>query len=132
MHRSVGIIIENNKKEILMIDRNNFPYGWACPAGHIDKNETPEKAVIRETEEETGIKILKHELLINEFIKWNECSKGVKGHDWFVFKANEWAGNVKISDREAKEIRWVEQNEIINLKLEPVWFHWFQKLKILK
>jgi 8-oxo-dGTP diphosphatase len=115
-----------------MMDRTNFPYGWACPAGHIDKNETPEEAVVRETREETGIKILKQKLLINEFIEWNECSKGIRGHNWFVFKTTKWEGVVKKSDREAKEIRWVGRNEIENLKLEPVWAYWFKKLKILK
>ena len=48
MHRSVGVIIENKKGERLMIERKNLPFGWACPAGHIDEGETPLEAAKRE------------------------------------------------------------------------------------
>ncbi len=56
MHTSVGIIIKNNSDKILMIDRAAYPYGWACPAGHIDARETPSQAAKRETWEERSTK----------------------------------------------------------------------------
>ena len=34
-----------------------FPWAWVMPGGHIEQGETLEQSVIREIEEETGIKI---------------------------------------------------------------------------
>lgn len=130
-HKSAGIIIQNSSNEILMLDRANFPYGWACPAGHIDEGETPEQAVVRETREETGLELVDFELLLHEYVTWNECAQGVKGHDWFVFRALGWEGEIKTQDQEAKELKWHPIDELDKLKLEPVWGYWLGKLKIL-
>ena len=130
-HKSAGIIIQNSQNEILMIDRANYPYGWACPAGHIDEGETPDQAVVREAKEETGLELIDHELLLHEYISWNECALGEKGHDWFVFRALGWEGEVKQAEKEAKAIKWQPIDELDKLKLEPAWEHWFNKLKIL-
>ena len=43
--------------EVLLIQRKNYPYKgmWALPGGFVDMDETLEKAVVRELEEETGL-----------------------------------------------------------------------------
>ena len=128
IHTSVGAIIKNEKNEILLIDRVKIPLGWAGPAGHVDKGESPEDALIREVKEETNLNIKKFKLLFHEFIAWNKCSGGTMGHDWFLYKVIGWDGEVKKEDREAKDIRWVSPEEIKELKLEEVWQYWFKKL----
>ena len=45
-----GIVV--NKDKIVVIIRNSIP---DLPKGHIEKEETPEEAALREVEEETGI-----------------------------------------------------------------------------
>ena len=57
IHLSVGAVIRNAEGKILMIDRLKTPFGFACPAGHIDEGEAPDTALIREVLEETGLKI---------------------------------------------------------------------------
>ncbi len=131
MHQSVGVLIKNEKSEILMLSRKNYPYGWACPAGHIDQGEGPEEAAHREVREETEIILKEIHKLFQEFIPWNECSQGVKGHYWHVYQAKSWLGEIKEKDKEADVIKWVKQGELKKLKLEPVWQYWFQKLNIL-
>lgn len=130
MHKSVGALIRNGD-EILMMDRVNPPFGWACSAGHIEENEKPEEALIRETKEELGIDVLEYKLLIHEFVEWNECKKGVKGHDWYVFEVLKWEGELKEKDKEAKIIKWLNVKELKNLNIEKVWQLWFKKLKII-
>jgi len=48
-----GIVFSPDRGEILLIKRRDVPV-WALPGGGIDANETPEQAVLREMEEETG------------------------------------------------------------------------------
>src|SRR5215212_2653520 len=102
IHWSVGALIEREGK-VLLIDRAQFPFGMAGPAGHIDEDEAPEQAVVREVEEETGLKVTKCHKVIDEFVPWNECSKGIKGHHWYVYRC-EVEGELKRDQRETKSI----------------------------
>ena len=42
---------------VVLIKRKNPPLGWALPGGFVEYGETVEEAVVREAEEETGLKI---------------------------------------------------------------------------
>ena len=147
MHTSVGAIIKNKNGKILMIDRAAFPFGWACPAGHVDENETPKQAIVREIKEEVNLVIrhaaangvhanennnVNYKLLIHEYVDWNECAKGVKGHDWYVYEIKEWSGRMQRSKRETKGVGWFNVEEIKKLDLEKIWKYWFEKLKIIQ
>ena len=48
-------------------------YEWGLPGGAIDEGETPEKAAIRELEEETGIKV-SHLKKLGQFYPLSSCS----------------------------------------------------------
>ena len=70
--RGAGIIIENNKGEVLLQLRDNkpnilYPNQWVLPGGGIEKNEAPKEAVKREIKEELEIKLKKFKL----FKKYN-------------------------------------------------------------
>jgi len=129
-HYSVGIIVGKNNK-ILMIDRRNFPFGWACPAGHIDLGETPEEAAKREALEEIGLEIKKLKLFMEIPDILNECRSGVKYHHWFGF-TGEIEGEPQISSREAKDWAWIEKENLKNLSLEPIWEWGFKKIGWIK
>lgn len=59
-HREVGAFIINNKGEILLQKRastkKQHPDTWAICAGHVDSGETLEDGMIREIEEEIGVR----------------------------------------------------------------------------
>lgn len=128
-HYSVGAIIEHDGKYLLM-DRATPPYGFAGPAGHIDEGESPEEAIVREVREETGLTVTDTELLFAEFNAFNECSRGVKGHYWYIYKC-QYVGEMHRSERETKSLGWYSIDELRTLNLEPVWEYWFTKLGIL-
>jgi ADP-ribose pyrophosphatase YjhB (NUDIX family) len=54
---TVDIIIEIESKGIVLIKRENPPYGWAIPGGFVDYGETLEEAAVREAKEETNLDI---------------------------------------------------------------------------
>lgn len=127
MHTSVGAIIKNDKGQMLMHLRAFFPPGWACPAGHMEKNQTPEETLLSEVKEETGLTVLNSALLVHEYVDWNQCHRGAIGHDWYVYEVLEWEGEVRKS-KESIDLEWVNIDEIARLDLEKVWRHWFEKL----
>jgi 8-oxo-dGTP diphosphatase len=54
----VGVIIEVAGKVLLIKRINAHGAGtWSTPGGHLDFGETPEACAVRETEEETNLKI---------------------------------------------------------------------------
>lgn len=54
---SIGIVIDpSDENQILWVKRRDLPI-WVLPGGGIDPGESPEEAVIREVEEESGIQV---------------------------------------------------------------------------
>jgi len=54
-HFTATGIVFNSKKEILMVHHKKLNV-WLPPGGHVEENELPDDAVLREIYEETGIK----------------------------------------------------------------------------
>ncbi len=53
---AADVIAEIGDK-IVLIERKNFPHGWAIPGGFVDFGETVEQAAIREAKEETSLDV---------------------------------------------------------------------------
>jgi len=56
MDGSSGLIFKDNYASILLVKRRDIPI-WVLPGGGLEKEETPEQAVIREVFEETGFHV---------------------------------------------------------------------------
>lgn len=50
-------VIAEIDDRIVLIERKNFPEGWAIPGGFVDFGETVEQAAIREAREETCLEV---------------------------------------------------------------------------
>ena len=129
MHYSVGAIIEIDGK-YLLIDRVNPPPGFAGLAGHIDEDENEITALLREVQEESGLRVVRHRLLFEEELDWNRCSKGVGIHYWYVFECDV-EGGISQNARETKSIGWYSPDEMRGLTVAPVWQYWFDKRGVL-
>ena len=87
VHDSVGIFIFNDQKEFLMFKLNKYPFGATIPAGHVDKNEDPGKAILREVEEEVQLPIKKLAAIATVSIDRDGCRRGSDRHNWTVYCA---------------------------------------------
>ena len=56
INSGVYAVILNEKKEVLLIHRPDHDI-WEIPGGRWEDHETPWEAVVREVEEETGLKV---------------------------------------------------------------------------
>lgn len=54
---TVDIVIYDPERGVVLIERNNPPFGWALPGGFVDYGETLEHAAVREAREETGLDV---------------------------------------------------------------------------
>lgn len=50
------IVFNEAKDQVLLIKRRDIPV-WVLPGGGIHEGESPEEAAVRETEEETGLRV---------------------------------------------------------------------------
>ena len=50
-------IIAEIGNRIVLIERKNFPEGWAIPGGFVDFGETVEQAALREAKEEISLEV---------------------------------------------------------------------------
>lgn len=126
---SVFVINPINKK-ILLVKHSDYDK-WLQPGGHIEDDETPEEAAIREVFEETGIKI---SLLGEHFPREDDlirplgiqCNRKKDGNRFFdiIYAGvpNNPDEELMIND-ESTEIGWFSRGELDRM---PV----FQDVKI--
>ena len=126
--KCVGMMILNNKNEILVGRRLDHPSGfWQMPQGGIDLNESPEEAVWREMMEEIGtnkanlIHISKHWLNYDipkdtlEKLPWGETYIG-QTQKWFVFRftGQDRDININTDNPEFSEWKWSKYESLVD------------------
>ena len=122
---NVGLIVINNKGELLLCKRKNIN-SWQFPQGGIDFGESPLKAARRELYEEVGIKKEDVKLIssTNEWFKYDVPHEKRKNHflkkrfkgqkqKWFLFRM---INDVKIHFENDPD------NEFIDYKWVPYWY----------
>lgn len=96
---TVDIIIEMETGGIVLIERKNYPYGWAIPGGFVDYGETVENAAVREAQEETSLDVE----LVRQFHVYSDPERDDRQHTLsVVFIAR--AGGNPIARDDAKGI----------------------------
>ncbi len=111
-NKSVGVVIMDDQRRLLMIDRGNYPRCKAFPAGHLDGGEYPEMAVT-EVREEVGLEIPISQLFqVAKVTLSNPCKReGGSFHVWRAYfaKASDLPHlNVKAGD-DAKRAFWADE-----------------------
>lgn len=123
-HYSVGALIERGN-EYLLIDRATVPFGYGCVSGHVDEDETPEQALVREVFEEVHLEVESYELLFEDVEESKPCTKGSPVHHWSVYRCSV-SGEPKANE-EVKSVGWFSREKIETLFLEPAWERFFRE-----
>lgn len=103
---TVDAIIEY-KGGIVLVRRKNPPHGWALPGGFVEYGETVEQAVLREAEEETGLKIKE----IKQFRVYSDPNRDPRGHTVTVVFVGSGEGELKAST-DAEDVKVFKRNEL--------------------
>lgn len=157
-NRSVGVIVRDQQGRLLMIRRGRPPFGWACPAGHVDSDLDEDgqpqwdEAAARELREETGLRAAG--LVLRHFARHeNLCRRpGGDHHLWAVFEATA-QGEPACDAEEVAGYRYCDQAELSRLAertrlyignrmtetewqadpgLEPIWMELLEGLGLIR
>lgn len=69
-------LIDRPQRPIVLIERQNPPYGWALPGGFVDYGESVETAAVREAQEETSLRVT----LIEQFQVYSDPQRDPRQH----------------------------------------------------
>ena len=110
---TVGALIINNKKEILLVKSHKWLNNkYSVPGGHVEIGESFEEAIIREVKEETGLDIVPKRLfMIQECVRPKEFFKK-KHFIFFDYICYTEDARVKLDERELQEYKWFTIDEI--------------------
>jgi len=109
----LGIIIENNKGQILVMKRegSHAPF-WSIPGGKLELGETFEEGAVRELQEELDINIDDPKVIA---VTNNLRTYEVEGAHFIsiIFLAKKFKGEPKIMEpNRCTEIRWVNPRKL--------------------
>ena len=105
------MVYKDNK--VLVQNRLNPDWpGITFPGGHVEKNESFVKSVIREVKEETGLDISNVQLC--GIKQWNDIDENYR-YIVLLFKTNSFEGELKSSDE--GEVFFIDREEIMNYPL---------------
>lgn len=110
-------VIENPAGEILMVQSPKWRDKWVMPGGHIEPGETIIQAIVREAEEEVGLKLQPVKIVsFGELINSPDFHR--PGH--FIF-FDVWCKaqslKVKLDGRELTAYRWASPSDALLLPL---------------
>lgn len=116
MSKHVVIFLVKGKEVLLAEKKRGLGAGyWNGPGGKVEKGETFTQAVIRECEEEVGLKPTNPKVVAK--LWFEEYHDGQKHElDVRVFVASDWSG--KLIETDEMKPKWFNQN---NLPFKQMW-----------
>lgn len=123
MAEKIGIrpatIVIKDEKVLLVSSKYNDEEFYLFPGGGMEFGETVEEAAIRETFEETGVKVKIKDLFhVSEYIyseDWNKRSISM----FFIAEVVEILKPTTDDEGKIKEVKWIKLSELDNYDIRP-------------
>jgi nucleoside triphosphatase len=114
----VGALLVNSRGEILVARFTKRQGRYVIPGGHIEYGETAAQALVRETEEETGLTPTSFRLFhVTERICPPLYKDGRHHLVYLDFLVKSWAGTLHLDGEELYEGQWLRPADALTLPL---------------
>ncbi|OYT48267.1 MAG: DNA mismatch repair protein MutT [Desulfurococcales archaeon ex4484_42] len=116
---AVGAVVFDKLGRLLLVKRRYppAPERWSIPGGHVELGEELKEAVIRELEEETGLKGYNPTLIaIAEYVSEDTDGRIIYHYIIIDFLIKEYRGELRPNE-EVLDIGFFNLKEALNLKL---------------
>ncbi len=137
IHATLCFIVSGDD-QVLLLKKNPGLFGagkWNAPGGKVKPGESPDRCVVRETREETGLRVQVRRLGLLEFFKYGKR----EDPDWVghVYRALRYGGKILKESREGVlkwfpldqppfDEMWEDDRYWYNLVIQEREFHgWF-------
>jgi 8-oxo-dGTP pyrophosphatase MutT (NUDIX family) len=104
-----GIVLNENNEIVLVLNKLRY---WAFPRGHIEPNEDPLNAAIREIKEETGITELELIKDLGSYTRKRLNEPKMMKSQMYLFKTTQTKLNPL--DKQISDLKWVKKEDLIN------------------
>lgn len=110
-------IIENKKGEILLVKSPKWNNKWTMPGGHIEPGEKIEDALLREAEEEVGLKLKSKGIVaFGELIGSKDFHRPAH-FIYFDILCRTDSTKIKLDNKELFEYIWVKPKKALAMDL---------------
>lgn len=117
-HIVVVALIINSKNEILITKRaatkKKEPLKWELTGGGVKAGETSLQGILRETQEEIGMKFTPEEAIFLKEIRRDRIPSDFK--DLWLFKSDIPINEIEFEDGEVCDAKWVTVDEFLKIK----------------
>ncbi|MBX4188359.1 MAG: NUDIX domain-containing protein [Candidatus Doudnabacteria bacterium] len=123
----VDVLIVYNNKVLLRLHEKHEK--WLCPGGHIELDEDPNQAALREVKEETGLNVRlwpgqafefegERDLIVPRFLNRHRINDHHE-HVSLIFLAQAFSSDIKPDIGETQTaIRWFAEHELFDSQYE--------------
>lgn len=117
----IGIIWNTDRTRVIAIHRRDIDI-WVLPGGGIEENETPEEAILREVEEETG---LKSEIIrkVGEYTPINRLASLTHLYECRII-----SGHLTVGD-ESRAVEFISIEQLPN-NFFPLHYDWIKDARL--
>jgi ADP-ribose pyrophosphatase YjhB (NUDIX family) len=127
-HFTASAVVLDDEDRVLLVHHNKIGM-WLYPGGHVDPNETPAEAAVREVVEETGVQVVvlgepafAHTAVRSHPAPWTviemdvtDSTVGAHRHIDFVYVCRAFGTDLTAQLEEVSIARWVPVTDVAGL-----------------